>query len=254
MLTGSLGHAPERLARRRRARACSSPSTARRPTSPGSGIANPLAMILSAALMLRHGFAREEAAAAVESAVDKALARRTAHRGPGRKRDDRRGHRGGPEGADVTQADLIWMNGEFVAVRGRQGARTHARAALRHRRLRGRPRLRDPARHRDLPPPGPHRPAVPLGRHVPTWTSRTRTEEIRAATHETIAAQRAASPATSARSSSAAPGRWACTRSTARSTSSIAVWEWGSYLGDEGKQNGVRAKVSSWRRHAQRRR
>jgi branched-chain amino acid aminotransferase len=29
---------------------------------------------------------------------------------------------------------------------------------------------------------------------------------------------------------------------------SIAVWEWGSYLGDEGKQNGVRAKVSSWRR------
>ncbi len=28
----------------------------------------------------------------------------------------------------------------------------------------------------------------------------------------------------------------------------IAAWEWGSYLGDEGKQNGVRAKVSSWRR------
>lgn len=28
----------------------------------------------------------------------------------------------------------------------------------------------------------------------------------------------------------------------------IAVWEWGSYLGDEGKQRGVRAKVSSWRR------
>ncbi len=28
----------------------------------------------------------------------------------------------------------------------------------------------------------------------------------------------------------------------------IAVWPWGSYLGDEGKQNGIRAKVSSWRR------
>jgi branched-chain amino acid aminotransferase len=28
----------------------------------------------------------------------------------------------------------------------------------------------------------------------------------------------------------------------------IAVWEWGSYLGDEGKANGVRGKVSSWRR------
>ncbi|MGI8660438.1 MAG: branched-chain amino acid transaminase [Thermoleophilaceae bacterium] len=28
----------------------------------------------------------------------------------------------------------------------------------------------------------------------------------------------------------------------------IAVWEWGAYLGDEGKRNGIRAKVSSWRR------
>lgn len=28
----------------------------------------------------------------------------------------------------------------------------------------------------------------------------------------------------------------------------IACWEWGTYLGDEGKLNGVRAKVSSWRR------
>jgi branched-chain amino acid aminotransferase len=28
----------------------------------------------------------------------------------------------------------------------------------------------------------------------------------------------------------------------------VAVWEWGAYLGDEGKQKGVRAKVSSWRR------
>jgi branched-chain amino acid aminotransferase len=29
---------------------------------------------------------------------------------------------------------------------------------------------------------------------------------------------------------------------------SIAVWEWGAYLGEDGKSNGVRAKVSSWRR------
>ena len=28
----------------------------------------------------------------------------------------------------------------------------------------------------------------------------------------------------------------------------IATWEWGAYLGDEGKRNGIRAKVSSWRR------
>jgi branched-chain amino acid aminotransferase len=30
---------------------------------------------------------------------------------------------------------------------------------------------------------------------------------------------------------------------------SIAVWEWGAYLGDEGIRNGVRMKVSSWVRH-----
>jgi branched-chain amino acid aminotransferase len=28
----------------------------------------------------------------------------------------------------------------------------------------------------------------------------------------------------------------------------IAVWEWGAYLGEEGKTSGVRAKVSSWRK------
>ncbi len=28
----------------------------------------------------------------------------------------------------------------------------------------------------------------------------------------------------------------------------VAVWPWGAYLGEEGKQQGIRAKVSSWRR------
>ena len=28
----------------------------------------------------------------------------------------------------------------------------------------------------------------------------------------------------------------------------IAVWEWGAYLGEEGKRKGIRAKISSWRR------
>jgi branched-chain amino acid aminotransferase len=28
----------------------------------------------------------------------------------------------------------------------------------------------------------------------------------------------------------------------------IAAWEWGTYLGEDGMRNGVRAKVSSWRR------
>jgi 3-isopropylmalate dehydrogenase len=43
------------------------------PDIAGTGKANPLAMILSAALMLRHGFGREDAASALESAVDRAL-------------------------------------------------------------------------------------------------------------------------------------------------------------------------------------
>jgi 3-isopropylmalate dehydrogenase len=44
------------------------------PDIAGTGAANPLAMFLSAALMLRHAFAMEAEATAVESAVDKALA------------------------------------------------------------------------------------------------------------------------------------------------------------------------------------
>ena len=44
------------------------------PDIAGQGIANPLAMFLSAAMMLRHGFGMEAEAAAVESAVDRALA------------------------------------------------------------------------------------------------------------------------------------------------------------------------------------
>ena len=43
------------------------------PDIAGQGVANPLAMFLSAALMLRHGLSREEEAARIESAVDQAL-------------------------------------------------------------------------------------------------------------------------------------------------------------------------------------
>jgi branched-chain amino acid aminotransferase len=30
----------------------------------------------------------------------------------------------------------------------------------------------------------------------------------------------------------------------------IAAWPWGTYLGEEGKLNGIRAKISTWRRHS----
>jgi 3-isopropylmalate dehydrogenase len=44
------------------------------PDIAGQGIANPLAMFLSVALLLRHGLGLEAEAAAVESSVDRALA------------------------------------------------------------------------------------------------------------------------------------------------------------------------------------
>ena len=42
--------------------------------------------------------------------------------------------------------------------------------------------------------------------------------------------------------------RWASTRRRAPVDVIVAVWPWGAYLGEEGKRNGIRAKVSSWRR------
>ena len=65
--------AAERLARRPGTPGVFEPVHGSAPDIAGEGIANPLAMILSAAMMLRHGLAREDAAAAVESAVDRAL-------------------------------------------------------------------------------------------------------------------------------------------------------------------------------------
>lgn len=44
------------------------------PDIAGKGVANPIAQILSAAMLLRHSFHHEEAAAAVESAVERVLA------------------------------------------------------------------------------------------------------------------------------------------------------------------------------------
>ncbi len=43
------------------------------PDIAGHGVANPLAMFLSAAMMLRHGLCLDDEAAAVESAVERAL-------------------------------------------------------------------------------------------------------------------------------------------------------------------------------------
>ena len=93
MLTGSIGMLPSASlggdsrspegSGARPARACSSRCTAPRPTSPARGIANPLAMFLSAAMLLRHGLGLASEATAVESAVERRARRGPAHTRPG---------------------------------------------------------------------------------------------------------------------------------------------------------------------------
>src|SRR3954467_6729060 len=73
MLTGSIGLLPSASLGEPGAPGVFEPVHGSAPDIAGQGIANPLAMILSAAMMLRHGLEREDAAAQVESAVDRAL-------------------------------------------------------------------------------------------------------------------------------------------------------------------------------------
>ena len=81
MIAGSIGLlASASLGRGKQTRArggpaCTSRFTAPRPTSRARAVANPLAMFGSVALMLRHSLQMEDAAAAVESAMDRVLER-----------------------------------------------------------------------------------------------------------------------------------------------------------------------------------
>jgi 3-isopropylmalate dehydrogenase len=74
MLTGSIGLLPSASLGEPGRPGVFEPVHGSAPDIAGTGAANPLAMILSAAMMLRHGLGRDEAAAQVESAVDRALA------------------------------------------------------------------------------------------------------------------------------------------------------------------------------------
>jgi 3-isopropylmalate dehydrogenase len=73
MLTGSLGMLPSASLGEPDAPGLFEPIHGSAPDIAGTGTANPLAMFLSVALLLRHGLALESEAAALESAVDKAL-------------------------------------------------------------------------------------------------------------------------------------------------------------------------------------
>jgi 3-isopropylmalate dehydrogenase len=73
MLTGSLGMLASASLGAPGSPGVFEPVHGSAPDIAGQGIANPLAMFLSVALMLRHAFAMHDEAAAVESAVDRAL-------------------------------------------------------------------------------------------------------------------------------------------------------------------------------------
>ena len=73
MITGSIGMLPSASLGDRDAAGLFEPVHGSAPDIAGTGTANPLAMFLSAAMMLRHALAWETEAAAVESAVDRAL-------------------------------------------------------------------------------------------------------------------------------------------------------------------------------------
>jgi 3-isopropylmalate dehydrogenase len=73
MITGSIGMLPSASLGEPGTPGMFEPVHGSAPDIAGKGIANPLAMFLSVALLLRHGLGRESEAAALESAVDSAL-------------------------------------------------------------------------------------------------------------------------------------------------------------------------------------
>jgi len=73
MITGSIGMLPSASLGAEGTPGLFEPVHGSAPDIAGEGVANPLAMLLSAALMLRHGLGMGDEAAALESAVDRAL-------------------------------------------------------------------------------------------------------------------------------------------------------------------------------------
>ncbi len=73
MLTGSIGMLPS-ASLNSKGQGLYEPSHGSAPDIAGKGVANPLATILSAAMMLRYSLNQEEAAARIEAAVQKVLA------------------------------------------------------------------------------------------------------------------------------------------------------------------------------------
>jgi branched-chain amino acid aminotransferase len=146
----------------------------------------------------------------------------------------------------VTRADLIWMNGEFVAW---EDAKVHVLSHALHYgtgvfegiRAYETPRGTGIFRHRE------HIERLFQSAELYYMPVPFTREEVRAATHELIARN-------GLRECYIRPivfrghGPMGLYPLDCPVDVVIAVWQWGAYLGEEGKRRGVRAKVSSWRR------
>ncbi len=146
----------------------------------------------------------------------------------------------------MKQADLIWMNGEFVAW---EDAKVHVLTHGLHygtgvfEGIRCYDTEIGPAvfRHRE------HLKRLERSAELYYMPMPYEVEALRAATNELIGRN-------ALRSCYIRPlayrgyGQMGLNPLEAPVDVAIAVWEWGAYLGDEGKAKGIRAKVSSWRR------
>ena len=146
----------------------------------------------------------------------------------------------------MEQADLIWHNGELVAW---EDAKVHVLTHGLHygtgvfegERAYDTPRGPAIFRHHD------HLERLFKSAELYYMPIPYSLEELRTATHELIAANEL-------RECYIRPlafrgyGQMGLNPLDAPVEVMIAVWPWGAYLGEEGKQQGVRAKISSWRR------
>jgi branched-chain amino acid aminotransferase len=146
----------------------------------------------------------------------------------------------------VNQAELIWMNGEFVAW---EDAKVHVLTHGLHygtgvfEGIRCYQTELGPAvfRHRD------HLDRLERSAQLYYMPLPFPVEQLQAATHELIARN-------GLHSCYIRPlvyrgyGQMGLNPLDAPVDAMIAVWEWGAYLGEQGKREGIRAKISSWRR------
>ncbi len=147
---------------------------------------------------------------------------------------------------NVEPVDLIWMNGDFVAW---EDAKVHVLTHGLHygtgvfEGMRAYDTDRGPAvfRHRD------HLDRLFKSAELFYMPLPYELEELRAATHELLG-RNGLSSCYIRPIAFRGYGEMGLFSLDAPVDVAIAAWPWGAYLGEESKQAGIRAKVSSWRR------